>query len=413
MNPLEYTLVKTSLLRMGCPEALQGKIRNQVRGLPIVAKSNELKLGLTAAGYAPAVIVTRGDATRRALLARGIVTSWAWIQNGAIEINADDAISCGELMDKLSNLMLEKMYGAARTPMVGQPWPSVVQVYPFENYLIYDWKGQKYRQGFALDPVERRVVLNGGSQAVKEAFVNAGDAKEAMPRVQTGVRYAWAPPMGNMQSTTRGAKNSELVTCIVRNWANINEAVSMYLSAIKNGLHRPMRPAFYPVPLSDDGKILAALSAKGVDAYDFAQWSAAAQQKKTKRVAGEDLPHSAFAYVGDKNDPSTWHLPVKFKDKAKSASHVRNALARVNQTKGIPQSAKAGVMSKLHTHAKHHGIDVQPKATPKQKAWLKKGVKSTYGTQPMRWFTSKDKKREMKSEFPGRFPSSGVARVGM
>ena len=39
---------------------------------------------------------------------------------------------------------------------------------------------------------------------------------------------------------------------------------------------------------------------------------------KTKRVAGEDLPASAFLIVGDSQDTSTWKLPVKFSDDAKT-----------------------------------------------------------------------------------------------
>jgi len=59
------------------------------------------------------------------------------------------------------------------------------------------------------------------------------------------------------------------------------------------------------------------------------------KEKKTKRVGGKDLPSSAFAYVGDPNDPSTWKLPIH------DAAHCRNALARFNQTQGIPAGEKA------------------------------------------------------------------------
>lgn len=80
--------------------------------------------------------------------------------------------------------------------------------------------------------------------------------------------------------------------------------------------------------------------------------------KKTKRVAGEDLPASAFAYVGDPNKTDTWKLPIKFSTEAKSKSHVRNALARFNQTQGIPASEKAKVRQKIVNAARKYGIDV-------------------------------------------------------
>lgn len=79
---------------------------------------------------------------------------------------------------------------------------------------------------------------------------------------------------------------------------------------------------------------------------------------KTKRVAGEDLTSDCFAYVGDKDDTSTWKLPIKFSTDEKTKSHIRNALARFNQTKGIPAGEKDKVKAKLEAAAKKHGIDV-------------------------------------------------------
>src|ERR1035437_243905 len=88
-------------------------------------------------------------------------------------------------------------------------------------------------------------------------------------------------------------------------------------------------------------------------------WSLVAEGSgKTKRVAGEDLTSSAFAYVGDSQDPSTWKLPIHFSAAAKSASHASNALARFNQTQGIPSGEKASVLAKIKAAAKKHGVDV-------------------------------------------------------
>lgn len=79
---------------------------------------------------------------------------------------------------------------------------------------------------------------------------------------------------------------------------------------------------------------------------------------KTKRVDGEDLPASAFLYVGDPNDTSTWKLPWKFSTDEKTKSHLRNALARFNQTQGIPAGEKKKVYAKLVRLAKKYGIHV-------------------------------------------------------
>lgn len=83
----------------------------------------------------------------------------------------------------------------------------------------------------------------------------------------------------------------------------------------------------------------------------------------------DDLPDSAFAYVepgGEKKDGKTEpkskrHLPFKGKDGKADAAHVRNALARLDQT-DIPDSAKAEAKRKLEAAAREVGVDVDDKA---------------------------------------------------
>lgn len=80
--------------------------------------------------------------------------------------------------------------------------------------------------------------------------------------------------------------------------------------------------------------------------------------KKTKRVDGEDLTYAAFLWVGDPDKTETWKLPWKFSTEEKTKSHLRNALARFNQTQGIPASEKPKVKAKLIRLCKEHGIHV-------------------------------------------------------
>lgn len=102
----------------------------------------------------------------------------------------------------------------------------------------------------------------------------------------------------------------------------------------------------------EDGK-----SDKDAEASAFAQANGVIKklkeemsESKTKSVGGEDVPMSAFAYVGDPERTETWHLPIH------DESHVRNALARFNQAE-IPAEKKAEVARKLVAAAKKHGID--------------------------------------------------------
>lgn len=69
-----------------------------------------------------------------------------------------------------------------------------------------------------------------------------------------------------------------------------------------------------------------------------------------------DLPDSSFAYIekggekdaeGKTTPRSLRHLPYKDKDGKVDLPHVRNALARLNQTQGIPAGEKAAIRTKL------------------------------------------------------------------
>jgi HK97 family phage prohead protease len=80
---------------------------------------------------------------------------------------------------------------------------------------------------------------------------------------------------------------------------------------------------------------------------------------KTKKVDGVELSSSSFAFVGDDSDTSTWKLPIDFPgDDEKTKRHIRNALARFSQTKGIPADEKPKVWKRIVAAAKKHGIKV-------------------------------------------------------
>lgn len=67
-------------------------------------------------------------------------------------------------------------------------------------------------------------------------------------------------------------------------------------------------------------------------------------------VSGEKVHRSDFAYAPEGSEPSEWKLPIH------DASHVRNALARFNQTE-LPETSKAEVHAKIMRAAKKFGVD--------------------------------------------------------
>jgi hypothetical protein len=196
---------------------------------------------------------------------------------------------------------------------------------------VFDLKGQLHKQNYVLDPVTKAPTMLGQPVIVRTRTVNAA------------------------------MDNLGLVAQVRYGWVNMAEAAATFIARRKTGNTTQLQPDFAPVALTGMGKIVTDLAAAGISPIDFAVWTAEA---KTKAVGGKNLPKSAFAYVGDKNDTSTWKLPVH------DSSHARNALARINQS-DVPGSARSGVLSKIRQRAGHMGVDVSDEPTTKQKTWKK------------------------------------------
>jgi hypothetical protein len=279
----KFHLVRAGLVRAALPEScarLEGNVRPYTA---MVAVKNVGKLGqVEAASYVPPAILISGAMCRKRLLDDGIARSWMFVEAGAFDIHADDQFGCNELMDKLRKLLTARYRPTNAGQLDGYPY--IIEVYPFENYFIYTYKADKFKQLYELDNKNREVSFVGAPKPVVEKFVEATVAqkiqiaammtiREPLQRVQTGIRYADAPVRANIWLFTTGGRNSELVTQVFRNMSNIENAVrayQMYRTAVNK---TPMTPAFSPVQLTSMGKIAASLAKKGVDPYDFATWA--------------------------------------------------------------------------------------------------------------------------------------------
>lgn len=374
-----YKLVRIGLVRAACPREVEHTRDNLNLGKAIRIDANEHKLGSVASvGFVPAGIIMAGAARRIRMMEGGFVYDYAFVDRTVRDIRCDDEISSNELMQKLDSALRDRIMGPARNDSCcapGQISPWIIEIYPFENYFIYNLKGQKYRQGYVIDPVKREVRLGPGAQKVEEKFVTAsgkdvsvkaggpgsgrkplvgqtakafgyksvltgenplyihpasknavthypsdnwthksnkgfgktlgrGSGAESlhehltsfhgvravaasvdkMPLNQDGGRYAPTSTPGNNQTVSPGASHCDLITMLIRNWKNVIDAVDNYLAAIRNGQHKPVMrpPMFAPVSLTPAGKIGVAIASKGIDVFDFAQWSAAEQSKRLK-----------------------------------------------------------------------------------------------------------------------------------
>ena len=87
---------------------------------------------------------------------------------------------------------------------------------------------------------------------------------------------------------------------------------------------------------------------------------------KTKKIDGVDLHSGCFAYVGDVEDTSTWKLPILILGNAqKTLTHVKSALARFDQTKGIPDAARPVVWGSIWGAALMLGLKADRREFPR------------------------------------------------
>ncbi len=91
---------------------------------------------------------------------------------------------------------------------------------------------------------------------------------------------------------------------------------------------------------------------------------------KTKKVGNRELPAKCFAYVGDPENPDTWHLPFLNPDGSVDATHLADAAAALSaggfrgQKVDLPATAVAGVKAKLR--AAYQKMGKKPAEMPEQ-----------------------------------------------
>lgn len=283
----KFKLLRTGLMRAACPVELANLQGNLLPVTQIVVVRNAGKFGTIAAtNYTPEGVIVAGALTRSRLMANNIAKAWLYAEENAISQTSDmQQFGCKEFMASLDAAVIRACGVRIDAPVNGQAIPRIKSVQPFRSFCTYEHNGKEYQHGYSIDAGRNVVMYNGRRVLLAGAFINAdqgiapglhtGMAKESMQRVQTGVRYASAPPRAGLQSFTTGGATSELVTQIIRNTTNITSAVMAYLQDGKAGIHaNPARPSFYPVNLTDDHKIQTAfMQADGIDGYDFAVWA--------------------------------------------------------------------------------------------------------------------------------------------
>lgn len=309
---------------------------------PIIVDLNVHGLRKTKSGFVPKILVVSGlDKLKAAKRSEALVCS-AWVGDKVlckISIMADDAISSNDLQSKLN-----KLISAAYTPtndknrFADGNYPYIVEIYPFENYLIFQKGGDKFRQNYKLDAIMREVSLDGKPVPVFEQYVNIPDSK-GVKSITSGSDIqealldkpnAAAPVLGGFNGPIKdttfadiivdyGAPGSEANNPMYKLMLNVEDALAQYQIEKTDGIHKVIYTPYAAVPpglinAGREARIAASCAGVALDSFsvmDFLRWQNTKMSIKssvrTKRVDGKDLPMSAFAKVGDPADISTWH----------------------------------------------------------------------------------------------------------
>jgi hypothetical protein len=94
-------------------------------------------------------------------------------------------------------------------------------------------------------------------------------------------------------------------------------------------------------------------------------WKPQDEEGKLSTKEKNDLPESAFAFPKQRKEPIT------------DASHVRNALARFDQVKGVSDEDRDKAFANIEKAAKHYDVEIE------EKDWRELG-KKTHGKKSAR-----------------------------
>jgi len=215
----KFILLDLPLHLVAVPHSVtdQSKVIGMIQGAsenamaPIVVDMNKRRVGQTAKGFYPPVIVVDGVNRHKAVSMQGRETIRAWVGQVAAArlglIHADHQFGASELQSKLQEKLREKFKPNAdgmSQVAPGGPYPWIKECYPFENYFVYTYDGDLFKQKYKANQKKREVVFVGEPEEVVEKYVGiSASGIKSTKQLQVGPIehsiqvYATGTGMGN------------------------------------------------------------------------------------------------------------------------------------------------------------------------------------------------------------------------
>jgi hypothetical protein len=204
----EFILADIPLNSVATLNSFDGKfsLKASLDDDPIVVDVNKQRTGRTAKQYLPPVIVIHGSGKHAVTRLKGKSTIKAWVGAEAARVMgllaADSQFGSNELQNKLSEILREKI-GPKKNNVAG-PYPYIIEVYPFEDYFIYQFEGKMFKQDYKCDIKKRVTTFEGEPEQVIQKYV---DLDANMTSMEKAIKMSDVPrqaPMGNKAANLNG-----------------------------------------------------------------------------------------------------------------------------------------------------------------------------------------------------------------
>src|SRR6185312_13978840 len=301
-----------------CKSSKFYQVRIPVRKLPMLSAEASVDSGAIVidvnakrrkahpVGFVPKVILLKGLKSLQAAKASNKDFCTVWAGERALKklrISAEDAIGANALQNKLQRLITDKYRNQKSSKAADNvsysPSPWIRELYPFDNYFVFDYDGDTYRQTFILnketqepeltgEPVEAIVQYIPAVTAASLADSLYGDTfiEKTMSQEMTLDKInVSSPALGSMAYTpqvvpdgTYYPSGSELARPELRTMLNVKEALAIFLNLLKDGMKGPMQNSFAPIGVPTDkflmnacreAEIAAKESRKRIDTMAF------------------------------------------------------------------------------------------------------------------------------------------------
>ena len=178
--PLNLLAIPTATVTSSKALGAMYAVSDRLDDVAVVVDVNKGGVGETPTGFKPKVIVVAGSIQASGAQLRGNTSILAWVGDKAAihlgKVLADHQLGANELRDLVAKELKDsypRMFGPrmGEVNVVNQPMAYIDDVYPLENYFVFNYDGRKFRHRYKVNLAKRNVRLVGNPTEVVQKYV--------------------------------------------------------------------------------------------------------------------------------------------------------------------------------------------------------------------------------------------------